>query len=634
MTALGGDQGTAYRTMIQKVISVTAVVFSAYMIYATLFGPYRTTLVHLAIFLAASFTIYFLEREGRLIKDPLYLRAINWLCVIGTLAATAHIVINLDRILASWGASFLTTGDLVFGGVLVLVVLEAARRESIAFFLLSVIGILYILFGNLLPGVLGHSGMDLRRFIYLTAYTGEGIFGFGLNVAASYLFMFMLLSSAMARTKTGEFIMDMCNAYFGHRVGGPAKSAVVASAGLGTMVGSSIGNVATTGTFTIPLMQKNGLPGYKAGAVETVASEGSQFLPPIMGAGAFIMAEMTGIPYASIALAALLPALLYFVSIFAVVHFEAVKLGLKGLDRSEIPSARQVLYDGWHLLIPPAILFYLLMWEGLTPGYAGMIAVLVSIVVAMLRASSRMSFGQILSVFDRGARSAASVAALIAAVGFIQQAMVTTGLAPRLTEIMLLGTGGEMIWTLVLAVVAATILGMGMPTPIAYVLLALFVAPALEIVGVSTLAAHLFLFYFAIKSGSTPPVAMVAIVAASIAKADWWKTGIWSFYYSLPGFIIAFMFVYSPALLFQGTAVEISMAMAMATIGTVGIAGAMLGWCGWPLSILERLALAAGSIFLIHSGLITDALGLALVLGSVSLARFRASRSVASGISG
>lgn len=620
--------------MIQKVISVTAVAFSAYMIYATLFGPYRTTLVHLAIFLAASFTIYFLEREGRLIKDPLYLRAINWLCVIGTLAATAHIVINLDRILASWGASFLTTGDLVFGGVLVLVVLEAARRESIAFFLLSVIGILYILFGNLLPGVLGHSGMDLRRFIYLTAYTGEGIFGFGLNVAASYLFMFMLLSSAMARTKTGEFIMDMCNAYFGHRVGGPAKSAVVASAGLGTMVGSSIGNVATTGTFTIPLMQKNGLPGYKAGAVETVASEGSQFLPPIMGAGAFIMAEMTGIPYASIALAALLPALLYFVSIFAVVHFEAVKLGLKGLDRSEIPSARQVLYDGWHLLIPPAILFYLLMWEGLTPGYAGMIAVLVSIVVAMLRASSRMSFGQILSVFDRGARSAASVAALIAAVGFIQQAMVTTGLAPRLTEIMLLGTGGEMIWTLVLAVVAATILGMGMPTPIAYVLLALFVAPALEIVGVSTLAAHLFLFYFAIKSGSTPPVAMVAIVAASIAKADWWKTGIWSFYYSLPGFIIAFMFVYSPALLFQGTAVEISMAMAMATIGTVGIAGAMLGWCGWPLSILERLALAAGSIFLIHSGLITDALGLALVLGSVSLARFRASRSVASGISG
>lgn len=634
MTDLGGVRGDLNAEPVQRAVTVIAVAFSGYMIYATLFGPYRTTLVHLAIFLAASFTIYFLEREGRQEKDPLYLRVMNWLCAAGTLAATAHIIVNLDRILASWGASFLTTADLIYGGILVLVVLEAARRESVAFFILSVIGILYILFGNVLPGVLGHSGMDLRRFIYLTAFTGEGIFGFGLNVAASYLFMFMLLSSAMAKTKTGEFIMDLCNAYFGHRVGGPAKSAVAASAGLGTMVGSSIGNVATTGTFTIPLMKKNGLPGHKAGAVETVASEGSQFLPPIMGAGAFIMAEMTGIPYASIALAALLPAILYFVSIFAVVHFEAVQLGLKGLDRSEIPSARQVIKDGWHLLIPPALLFYLLMGQGLTPGYAGMIAVLISIVVAMLRASSRMTFRQIIAIFDDGARAAASVAALIAAVGFIQQAMVTTGLAPRLTEIMLLGSGGEMIWTLVLAVVAATVLGMGMPTPIAYVLLALFVAPALEAVGVSTLAAHLFLFYFAIKSGSTPPVAMVAIVAASIAKADWWKTGIWSFYYSLPGFIIAFMFVYSPALLFQGTAVEIGLAMTMATIGTVGIAGAMLGWCGWPLSIIERLALAAGSIFLIHSDLITDAIGLALVLGSVSLARFRATRSPASEISG
>lgn len=634
MNDLRGATKVSYSSVLQKVITVLALAFSTYMIYATLFGPYRTTLVHLAVFLAASFTIYFLEKAVRESKGPLYLRIINWLCVIGVLAATAHIFINLDRILASWGASFLTTADLIYGGILVLVVLEAARRESVAFFILSLIGIIYIIFGNYVPGILGHSGMELSRFIYLTAFTGEGIFGFGLNVAASYLFMFMLLSSAMTKTKTGAFIMDLCNAYFGQRVGGPAKSCVVASAGLGTMVGSSIGNVATTGAFTIPLMKKNGLPGHKAGAVETVASEGAQFLPPIMGAGAFIMAEMTGIPYATIALGALLPAILYFVSIFAVVHFEALQLGLQGLDRSQIPNAKQVLKDGWHLLIPPAILFYLLIGPGLTPSYAGMISVLVSIAVAMLRTSSRMNLRQIIAVFDNGARAAASVAALIAAVGFIQQAMVTTGLAPRLTEIMLLGAGGEMLWTLTLAVVAATIIGLGMPTPIAYVLLALFVAPALETVGVSTLAAHLFLFYFAIKSGSTPPVAMVAIVAASIAKANWWKTSIWSFYYSLPGFIIAFMFVYSPALLFQGNAIVIGMAFVMAMIGTVGIAGAMLGQCGWSLSWIERLMLAAGSILLIYAGLLTDIIGLFLIVGSVLLARFRSTRSLASKISG
>lgn len=633
MTALGGSKDAAPGGLFQKGITAIALLFAAYMVYATLFGPYRTTLVHLVIFLAGSFTIYFLGKEGRGSTEPLHLRIISWLCVIGTLAATAHFFIHLDRILASWGASYLTKADLVYGGILVLVVLEAARRESFAFFVLSVLSVLYILFGNLLPGVLGHSGMDIRRFIYLTSYTSEGIFGFGLDVAASYLFMFMLLSSAMAKTKTSHFIMGLCNAYFGRQVGGPAKAAVAASAGLGTMVGSSIGNVATTGTFTIPLMKKNGIPGHKAGAIETVASEGSQFLPPIMGAGAFIMAEMTGIPYATIALAALLPAILYFVSLFAVVHFEAVKLGLKGLDPSQIPDAKQVLKDGWHLLLPPAALFYLLMGEGLTPSYAGMIAILISIGVAMLRASSRMNLRQIIALFSDGVRSAAAIAALITAVGLIQQALVTTGLAPRLTEIMLAGSGGVMIFTLLLSVLAATVLGMGMPTPIAYVLLALFVAPALEAVGVQTLAAHLFLFYFAIKSGSTPPVAMVAVVAAAIAEANWWKTSVMAFVYSLPSFIIAFMFVYSPALLFQGGPFEIAQAFVMASIGTVGIAGAVQGQFGWPLSIMERLLLATGSFCLIYSGLVTDLVGVTMVLGSVSLARLRAVRSPAREIS-
>jgi TRAP transporter 4TM/12TM fusion protein len=513
---------------------------------------------------------------------------------------------------------------MVFGAILVVVVLEAARRESTGFFILSVVGILYILFGNWLPGILGHAGMDLRRFIYLTAYTQEGVFGFGLNVTATYLFMFMLLSSAMAQTKTGDFIMNICNAYFGRRVGGPAKSAVVASALLGTMVGSSIGNVATTGTFTIPLMKANGLPAHKAGAIETVASEGSQFLPPVMGAGAFIMAEMTGIPYATIALGALLPALLYFVSIFAVVHIESVKLGLKGLDKSQIPDARQVLKDGWHLLIPPALLFYLMIGRGLSPSYAGMIVILVSIAVAMARSTSRLNVSRFIAIFDKGARSTASVAALIAAVGFIQQAIVTTGLAPRLTEILLMGTGGTMILTLILSVVAATILGMGMPTPIAYVLLALFVAPALEAVGVPTLAAHLFLFYFAIKSGSTPPVAVVAVVAATIAEANWWKTSVSAFLYSIPGFVVAFMFVYSPPLLFQGSASDIALATVMATIGTITIAGALLGYFGWKLSLVERVALGIGAICLVYFGLMSDLVGLCLIGGSVLLARYRA----------
>lgn len=607
----------------QRLLSILACLFSFYMVYATIFGPYRTTLVHLAIFLGASFTLYFLKDEGTNVRLTLTKRIINYICVAGTLASVSHLFLNLDRIISSWGASFLTSTDLVMGGILALVVLEAARRESFAFFGLSVVGILYILFGGSMPGVLGHAGMEFRQFLYLTAYTSEGIYGFGLQVAASYLFMFLLLSASMTQTKTGKFIMDLCNAFFGRRTGGPAKSAVVASAALGSMVGSSIGNVATTGTFTIPLMKQSGVPAHKAGAIETVASEGSQFLPPIMGAGAFIMAALTGIPYATIALAALIPSLLYFIAIFSVVHFESVRLKLGGLDKDQIPNSRQVLSDGWHLLIPPIILFYLLMGRGMSPAYAGVITVMASIAIAMLRKSTRLSFKQIILVFDQGARSAAGVVALIVAIGFIQQALVTTGLGPRLSELILMGTNGSVILTLMLGVVTATLLGMGMPTPIAYVLLALFVAPALEAVGVSTLAAHLFLFYFAIKSGSTPPVAVVAVVAAAIAEASWWKTSVSAFVYSIPSFIIAFMFVYSPELLMQGEWPNILFAFITATIGTVAFTGALQGWLGWVISIPERLIIATGAICLVSSETLLSALGLMLVTFGLAIAWFR-----------
>ncbi|NQD91455.1 TRAP transporter fused permease subunit [Pseudomonas sp. CrR25] len=625
-TGFGLQAAVGWRPRAQSLLSVVACLLSLYMVYATLFGPYRTTLVHLGIFLAASFVLYFLKDEGQGGIAP-GKRVVNYACVAGVLLCVGHLLLNLERIIASWGADFLTPTDLFMAALLSVVVLEAARRESLAFFLLSVTGIFYILFGGSLPGVLGHPGMQLQEFLYLTAYTAEGIYGFGLEVVASYIFMFLLLSASMTQTRTGRFIMDLCNAFFGRRAGGPAKSAVVSSALLGTMVGSSVGNVATTGTFTIPLMKESGIPAHKAAAIETVASEGSQFLPPIMGAGAFIMASLTGIPYATIALAALIPALLYFVAIFAVVHFEAVRLRLGGLSAEQIPNPRQVFADGWHLLIPPVVLFYLLMGEGMSPAFAGVVTVAVSIAVAMLRKSTRLGLTQVLRIFDEGARSAASVVALIVAIGFIQQALVTTGLGPRLSELILASTDGSLILTLLLSVLTATLLGMGMPTPVAYVLLALFVAPALEAVGVSTLAAHLFLFYFAIKSGSTPPVAVVAIVAASIAEANWWKTSVCAFVYSLPSFVIAFMFVYYPELLMQGAWPDIALAVVTALIGTVAITGALQGWCGWHLGIPERLLMVVGAIGLVSNDLLLCAIGLLMVAAAVACACLRSGKS-------
>jgi TRAP transporter 4TM/12TM fusion protein len=613
---------SAHTPIIQKILTGLAVLLSLFVAYTTVYGPYRTTIVFLVIFLGASFTLYFLKDEG-IVPIPWPKRIVNYLCVVGTLGAVVHIMADLDRILASWGADYLTTGDMVFGIILVLVVLEAARRESFGFFVLSVIAILYILYGNVLPGLLGQPGMSIRNFVYLTSYTSEGIFGIGLEVTATYLFMFMLLSAAMEETKTGTFIIDLCNAYVGKSIGGALKSCVLASACMGTMIGSSIGNVVTTGTFTIPLMKRTGMPDYKAGAVETVASEGSQFLPPVMGAGAFIMAELTGIPYVDIAVAALIPALLYFLSLFAVVHVEARKLGLRPLHGDEIPNAKQVFRDFWHLLLAPLALFYLLMVKGYTPGYSGLVAVVIALIVAMLRKGTRFNTRQFVAVFANGARSSARIAALITAVGFIQQAIVTTGLGAHFTTLILTETGGTVIVTLIIAVIIATLLGMGMPTPIAYILLALFVAPAMEKVGIPVLATHLFLFYFAIKSGSTPPVAVVAVVAAGIAGANWWKTGIWAFLYSLPGFVVAFMFVYSPPLLMHGAWYDIAIAIVTAVIGVIGIAVALQGWWNHHLNLVERILIGAGSICLIDANLWVTLAGILLTVVGAGVIHMR-----------
>ncbi|MFC6486364.1 TRAP transporter permease [Nitratireductor sp. GCM10026969] len=586
----------------------------AYMAYATLFGPYKTTIVHLGLFAASMLGISFLDRRRS--ERPLA-RMVQWSLDIAFAAAAVgtmgYIVVDFERLINLWGSSFLTTTDVTIGLIIVAVSLEAARRHSIAVFLLGVFGVIYMLYGSSFPGVMQHAGMDLQRFTYLVSYTTEGFFGVGLSVAASYLFMFMMLGSALQATKTGDFIMNVANATMGRRTGGAAKSAMMASAGLGTMVGSSIGNVVATGTFTIPLMIRTGFKPHVAAAVETNTSEGAQLVPPIMGAAAFIMAQLTGIPYATIAIAAILPAALYYLSLFCVIHMEALKLGLAGVPEEDIPSLRQSLADGWHLLIAPAVLFYLLIVEAYTPAYASLVAIAVALVFGLARGVSRLPLRQILDQFDSGVRQAAAITALIVSIGLLQAAIVTTGLGPRITDIILAVSDGSLIVTALLAVVAATVLGMGMPTPIAYLLLAMFAAPALVTAGAPKLGAHLFLFYFAIKSGSTPPVALVAVVAAGIARANWWRTAVTAFVHSLPGFIVAFMFLYSPALLFQGEMHAVVISAVSAAVGVYAMAAAVQGWCGGRIGWIERALLTVGAFTLIRTGLLTDIIGIALV---------------------
>jgi len=623
--AVGGTpaRAGAFERGTQLSLSVLATGFAVYMIYSTFYGPYKTTLVHLAMFLIVMMVIYFLDRRAS--DERPYspaARAYDWFCAVVVTLSVGYLIVDFERLLNLWGAAFLSPLDLAAGAGMTFVVLEAARRQSIAFFLLSLACILYVMYGQHMPGLLQHPGMEFDRFIYLTAYTEEGIFGSGLSVAATFLFMFMLLSSALTETKTGDFIIRFANAGTGRLVGGPAKGAMFASAGLGTMVGSSIGNVVSTGTFTIPLMKRAGFKPHSAGAIEVLSSEGSQIMPPVMGAGAFLMAELTGIPYATIAVAAFLPAILYYASAYFVIHTEALRMGIGRLPEAEIPDARQVLADGWHLLIAPAALFYLLMVESFTAAYAGIVCMGIALAVALTRRYSRYGWRSFLRVFDEGVRQSASITGLVAAIGLVQMAMVTTGLGGRLTEIILSISLGDPLMTAGLVVVAATILGMGMPTPIAYLLLALFAASAMEAVGFDKLATHLFIFYFAIKSGSTPPVAVVAVVAAGIARANWWLTGLYAFWYSLPGFVVAFMFLYSPPLLWQGAWWEILFCLAVAAGGALGIAGAVQGWFGGFLSVPERILLFAVSLLAVPYAIGTNVAGLLAVAALYALRRW------------
>jgi TRAP transporter 4TM/12TM fusion protein len=611
------------RKRIEKVVSFFAVSLCAYMFYATIWGPYKTTIVHRAIFLGVMMGVFFWSIKplggGRL--SFLF----DTLLVLITVFSLGYVVIFWKNILAAIGGTYLSALQITVGFIIIVSILEAVRRVSLPLFAIALAAVGYILFGNYLPGILSHAGMGVKRFIYLTAFSHEGVFGLGLAVSSTYLFMFILFGTALQDTGAADFFLKLTNSMVGKTRGGPAKSAVIASGLTGTMIGSSIGNVVTTGSITIPMMKRSGFKPHTAGAIEVVASEGAQLVPPIMGAGAFLMAELTGIPYPTIALAAIIPALLYYISVFVVVDMEAVKLGMRGLEKVE--KIKTALFEGGQHLIPIAVLFYLLLITRITVTYAGLITVLLTIAINQIRKGHRLRLKQIPGVFDKGTRRSAELTALIAVIGIVQSAFTITGLGPRLSELLVMAAGGHTVLVLIMSMVIAIILGMGMPTPIAYLLSGLFVAPAMVEVGFSELASHLFLFFFAIKSGSTPPIAVVAVVAAGIAQANWWITAWLSFLYSLPGFFIAYAFMFYPSYLLKGTWAGIFISLLCGCIGAAGLAYGMQRHLLTKLAAWEILFLTAGSLILIFVNFVNPAYGFILVL-SAGVSQWRKRRKI------
>ncbi|HVQ76230.1 MAG TPA: TRAP transporter fused permease subunit [Candidatus Binatia bacterium] len=518
--------------------------------------------------------------------------------------------------------------DYVFGLALVVLVLEVTRRIlGAALTIVTGTFIAYAVLGPFIPGPLGHRGVPLATFVEVNYLTTEGIFGVPTGVSADVVFYFVLFSGLLEASGGGRFFIDLATSAGGRFRGGPAKIAVLASSLLGTINGSAVANVVGSGVFTIPLMKRVGYSPRFAGAVEAVASTGGQIMPPVMGAAAFVMADMMGVPYLSVVKAAVIPALLYYLALLAAVHLVAIRDNLTGIGADEIRQVRRGMWKRVHLLAPLVYLVWQIL-DGYSPTTAALRAGAAAVVVSWLSRATRMGPRELLIALRSGAERSIAVAVPCAAAGIIIGVIVQTGLGLKITSLLLGLSGGQMLPTLLLAMIVCIILGMGMPTTSAYILTAVLMAPALMNLGVPPMAAHLFVFYFACLSMVTPPVALASYAAAGLSGATVWETGWVAFGMSLPAFIVAYGFAYNQGLIMDAPVGEILLVTATAACGAVSMAGAVVGSLVARTTAVERVLLFAAAPVLIVPEIYTDTAGFLVFAGVIArqLVRTRAAR--------
>ncbi|TGD09198.1 TRAP transporter permease [Brevibacterium sp. S111] len=606
-------------------LTVFAVGLSLYQIYYALFGG-PPTLVHRGIHVGAILVLCFAVQRFRLRETRSTPPWFDWLCIAGSIAIAVYLAVVFDRLTVSGGR--FETIDVVFSVICLVLVLEAARRVTgLILPILAVLFIVYDYYGRSMPGLFRHRGYDLDRIVTFMYESTEGIFSTAIGVSSTYIFLFILFGAILQKSGMGQFFNDIALALAGQARGGPAKVAVLASGFLGSINGSAIANVVTTGAFTIPMMKRVGYQRNFAGAVESAASVGGQIMPPIMGAAAFIMAETLGIPYTQIVLVAIIPAVLYYLGILIQVHLRATSQGLRGISRENLPAVMDVIKERGHLLLPLLFLLYMLFFSGTTILFAAVTTIFVTIAAAMVRKSTRMSLLDIVHALRDGALTAVSVAVACACVGIIVGVATQTGFGVKLAGTIVTIGGGLLLPTLLMTAVACIILGMGLPSIPAYIIVATMAAPALVQLDVAPLAAHLFVFYFGLFANITPPVALAAFAAAGLSGGSPMRTGFVAMRLALGGLIVPFVFVYQPELLMlDGTAADTVRAAVILLIGVALLAVAAEGHLFVPLPIWLRIVLALGAIGLVTPDYVLDLIGAVAALAAIGVAMFMARR--------
>ena len=623
------------------VIRWLMVFFSVYCIIDTVFLSTRQE-VRLPVFVGLILLFGFLTFPAR--KGDERVNHMPWYDIVLLIAgpgAYFFYAVNAENVMQMSARVMQNDLYMIVGLIGILALVELCRR-CVGLPILCVAGVLLIYtFFNL--GGTADLKMTLYQVIRTMFYTFNGIFGGPISVCAKFIVVFIIFGAFLERTGIAQFFINLANAVAGAAPGGPAKVAVISSALCGMVSGSSVGNTVTTGSVTIPMMKKTGYKPEFAGAVEAAASTGGQIMPPIMGAAAFLMAEFTGEPYGTIAMRAILPAVLYFTGIYIAVHLEAKKLGLKGIPRDQLPRIRRLL-PKIYLLAPLVLLVVMVSTNMYTMAFSAAIAIVAAVAVGLLnnvveiagKSKDRddfLTFGKIIDALEGGAKGSITVAVACGVAGIISGCITVTGLASKLLSTIVSLSGGHMIIALVLTMICCIVLGMGVPTTANYCIMAATCAPILmdPSIGVTKMAAHFFVFYFGIVADITPPVALAAYAGSAIAKADPMKTGFNATKLAIAAFIVPYIFAISPQMLFVdvSSAFQVVQICITALFGIFGVAAALNGYLYRPIPLVLRLAMAVGGLCMMIPGTVSDIIGFVLVLGILLYQRLSARRAAA-----
>jgi TRAP transporter 4TM/12TM fusion protein len=596
----------SYSGVVRLATDAIAVLMVIYHVWAIAFGTpeavwFRGT--HLLFALTLVFIIH--RRSGKPEGLP---SASDLVLLVVAIAPILYLFVNYNYIVNRiFYVDELTVADMIMGIIMTVMVLEAARR--VIGWALPLTAIVFLVYGLFIARL---EPMRLLDQLYMTT---EGIFGIPLSVSAAYVLIFVLFGSFMERTGTGQLFMDFAMSLTGGTAGGPGKVSCVSSALFGTISGSAVANVMVDGPITIPLMKRSGFPPHFAAGVEAVASTGGQIMPPIMGAAAFVMAEFLGVSYGQVVIWAIIPAVLYYVACFAAVHFEAKRRGLIGVPRRELPKLGKVMRDRGHLFLP-VLAILVVMYTGFSAPMAALAGVVACFPVAALRKSTRhyVTLENVIAACVDGAKNALPVALACAAAGVVIAVVTLSGLGIVFTQYVVHLSQDFLLLALVFTMIAGIVLGMGMPTTPAYIIMTALLVPAIVKFGVLVPAAHMFAFYFAILSAITPPVALAVFAAAGIAKSDLWATGLAAVRIGATSFIVPFMFVYEPALLMIGDWQTIVWRFIMSTIGVILFGAGLHGYFLTHSRHWQSAVLVVAGLLLIEPGITTDIIGASLAV--------------------